>query len=406
VSGPDVWYYFTANGPGVTIRGATTENDIRMELRTMSGTLLKTANSVNGIGDEYLNFGGLTQGVQYYVRIINVNSAQVGGAFNLCVRRLVSSIGFNSQYTPSVITSGCQNLYCITALGATSYGVSLVASGQSGAPVLNASGQTVPMHQVVGPSGERFQYNTTYNASITVNYAMILGDGSTENILITQSAGQIAVGQCVDVDVASSWTCPATLPFNRLVKANTWLCDAVQYQWKFERMLNGQLFLQNGNPVTITGFGAVGSVDFYATAALGFGSGTEWRVQIRPIFANGVVGDYGTDYQCVKMRGITAAAPLESADEISKSIDQDTGDWKIYPNPTREGYVTLLNENGWGDEVEVMIQDQQGRTILQASPLSVASNRIELNFDKPSAGMYWVMIHHGGKIERARLVIQ
>jgi hypothetical protein len=106
------------------------------------------------------------------------------------------------------------------------------------------------------------------------------------------------------------------------------------------------------------------------------------------------------------MRGIAAAAPLESADEISKSIDQRAGDWKIYPNPTREGFITLLNENGWGEEMEVLIQDQQGRIILQASPLSFASHMIELNFNKPSAGMYWVIIHHGGKIERGRLVIQ
>ena len=402
VSGPDVWYYFTANGPGVTIRGATTENDIRMELRTMSGTLLKTANSVSGIGDEYLNFGGLTQGVQYYVRIINVNSAQVGGAFSLCVRRLVSSPGFNTQYTPSLITSGCQNLYCVTALGATSYGVSLVASGQPGAPVLNASGQVVPMHQLVGPSGERFQYNTTYNASITVNYVMILGDGSTENILITQPAGQIVVGQCVDVDVASAWTCPATLPFNRLVKANTWLCDAVQYQWKFERMLNGQLFLQNGNPVTITGFGAVGSVNFYATAALGFGSGTEWRVQIRPIFANGVVGDYGTDYQCVKMRGIAAAAPMIQDQTMTKNLGKDLSrDLEIWPNPGNTNEIHLRWE--FEEFTTVVIWDAAGR-VVQEYYLSNEDGMQEIIItpDNLIKGLYLIEVKTENKTSRKR----
>jgi len=154
--------------------------------------------------------------------------------------------------------------------------------------------------------------------------------------------------------------------------------------------------------VVITGLGAVGSVNFYATAALGFGSGTEWRVQIRPIFANGVVGDYGTDYQCVKMRGIAAAAPLESADEISKSIDQRAlRDIEIWPNPGTTGEIHLR----WGHEglATILIWDSAGRIVSQKEWSNQDKNQEFIIYPNHlTKGLYFVEVRSEDSISRKR----
>jgi hypothetical protein len=360
---------------------------------------------VTGTGNEGLNFGGLTVGLQYYVRVVNANSSQNGGLFTLCIRRLIGT-SFNSSFTPSVINNGCQQLYCITALGATSYTVNLTASGQAGAPVLTANEQTPQISSFVGPSGQRAQYNTTYNAAISVNYVMTLGDGSTETISITKPAGLVVLGAHLDLDVGSVWVCPMLISMGGTIKAQTWMCDAVKYQWKFERMLNGQLYLVNGNPVVIEGYGVLGTRDYIISAANGFGSGTEWRVQVRPIFANNVVGQYYTNYQCVKLKGTAAAAPTIESSEEEKSLITSANSWKMFPNPTREGFVTITNEQNWEGDIQVDITDAQGRLVHRYKSTELATNMIQLNFEKPAQGLYWVTISQNGILERARLIVQ
>jgi hypothetical protein len=403
VSGPDVWYYFTATSEGVAIWGSSSVNDLRLELRSNNGTLLKTANAVTGSGNEGLNFGGLTVGLQYYVRVVNANTSQNGGLFTLCIRRLTGT-SFNSSFTPSLINNGCQQLYCITATGATSYTVSLTASGQAGAPILTANSQTPQISSFVGPAGQKAQYNTTYNALISVNYAMTLGDGSTETISITKPAGLVVLGAHLDLDVGSVWVCPMLISMGGTIKAQTWMCDAVKYQWKFERMLNGQLYLVNGNPVVIEGFGVTGTRDYIVSAANGFGSGTEWRVQVRPIFANNVVGQYYTNYQCVKLKGTAAAAPTIESSEETKELDLVNGSGlQVFPNPGKNSEIHLR----WTFEGQATVKmwDAAGRMVYQTL-WNNESGRGELLIHpgELGMGMYWIEVRIGSEVVRQRWI--
>jgi hypothetical protein len=79
------------------------------------------------------------------------------------------------------------------------------------------------------------------------------------------------------------------------------------------------------------GTGAVVS-ELNPIAFNGFGAGTEWRVQIRPVFANNVVGQYYTLYQCMKLKGTAAAAPLAAAEEVTKELTaSEPQDYQIFP---------------------------------------------------------------------------
>jgi hypothetical protein len=291
-------------------------------------------------------------------------------------------------------------------LGATNYSIALTATAQAGAPTLVAIGQTPQLSEFVGPNGERALYNTTYSATITVNYVMTLGNGSTEVISIPKSAGLIVVGAHVDLDLASLWACPNLVSLGGTIKATSWMCDAIKYQWKFERMLNGQLYLVNGNPVVIEGYGVLGTRDYVVTAANGFGSGTEWRVQVRPIFANGIIGQYYTNYQCLKLKGTAAAAPMvEFSEEQKSSLNEDlvSEGLLVYPNPSHENQIHLR----WSFEgsAEVKLIDSSGRLIYS----SYWNNNNELNewiIDAThlGVGLYWVEVKVGNDLVRRRWI--
>ena len=395
-SGPDVWYYFTANGPGVTIRCIPVANDVALELRTYSGDLLKTANAVAGVSDEYLNYGNLNIGQQYYIRVRNANASQVGGNFSLCLRRLTSSGNLN--YTNTIIyDSGCDIVYATNTTGSTSCTIQLTPISPAGGPALFGEGSTVTLANFTGLNGEKVQYNTLYSATINLTYALPIGGGGTENLVISRVAdNQLNVVSHMDINLSSLYECPTKVSLGALVRATPWLCDAVKYQWKFERMLNGVPYLSNGNPVVIEAFGPNGLRDFYLLGSLGFAAGTEWRVQVRPIFANGVVGSYGTNYQCMIFRGTLAAMPTVGEEEEiiqEKNLDALANDPVLYPNPSRTGEFRIdwLNQ----DDVETSLEiwDAQGRKVGTWQWTEINTHLV--NGNHWESGVYQIKITRG-----------
>ena len=394
-SGPDVWYYFTANGPGVTIRCTPSTNDVALELRTYAGDLLKTANAVASVSDEYLNYGNLNVGQQYYIRVRNANASQPGGSFSLCLRRLTAAGNLN--YTNSILyDTGCDMVYATNTTGSNSCTMQLTPILPAGNAVLTASGPTSLLANFTGTNGEKVLYNTVYSATITLNYTLPTGGGGTENISIARvTDNQLNVVSHVDLNLGSVHACPNRVVIGGLVRANIWMCDAIKYQWRFERMLNGVPFLVNGNPVVIETFGANGTRDLYLYGNLGFTSGTEWRVQVRPIFANNVVGEYYTNYQCMIFKGTLAAAPTVENEEMvnEKSMDQEFLVPTLYPNPSRTGHFRIdwLSEDG--AETQVEIWDAMGRKVGAWTFSEVST--MEMDGANWESGVYQVRLSRG-----------
>ena len=186
------------------------------------------------------------------------------------------------------------------------------------------------------------------------------------------------------------------------------MCDAIKYQWKFERMSNGQLYLVNGNPVVIEGYGVIGMRDYIVTSANGFGPGTEWRVQVRPVFANGVVGQYYTNYQCLKLKGTAAAAPMEEYSEEEKSeLNEDlvSLDLLVYPNPSMENIIHLTMQ--FEGDAQVKLMDLSGRLIYQSQWVNDGEmNTLTLNPGHLTNGVYWIEWELNGRKIRQRWIKQ
>jgi hypothetical protein len=402
---PDIWYYFTASSPGVTIRCIPT-NDVKLELRSGAGLLLKSANAVTGVGDEYLNFGELTIGGQYYVRVIQQDSPALGGSFTLCTRRISSSGNLN--YTNSILyDSGCDVVYASNITGSTSCSIQLTPIAPAGGPTLTATGSSIPLANFTGVNGEKFQYNTTYQATITLGFALPTGNSGTEVVNVARvSTNNLVVQQHTELDLGSVHACPTRVTIGGTIRANIWLCDAVRYQWKFEKTVNGVLQLVNGNPVVIEVFGPLGTRDFVPTAPMGFTAGSEWRVQVRPIFANNITGNYEDDYQCMKFKGTAAAMPtVEDEDELFKDLNpMDEMSLVLFPNPSGRTSVNLIWNAEQSEGVEIIVRDMQGRVVQQTQ--DIQGNQFVLNGADLSSGMYWVEWNAGSKSQRLRWMIQ
>jgi hypothetical protein len=137
---------------------------------------------------------------------------------------------------------------------------------------------------------------------------------------------------------------------------------------------------------------------------MGFTPGSEWRVQIRPIFMNGVVGSYGDDYQCLIFRGTAAAMPtVEHDGDSEKSADVEFTDEvlpTLFPNPSRTGHFRIdwLSEDVVDTQVEIW--DAMGRKV-GAWTFREAST-MEMDGANWESGVYQIRISRGKETHRLR----
>ncbi len=236
---------------------------------------------------------------------------------------------------------------------------------------------------------------------------MPTGNGGNEVIQVSRiSDNELVVQNHQSLNLGSVHRCPSRVSIGGIVRANTWLCDAIRYQWKFEKTVNGVLQLVNGNPVVIEVLGPLGTRDFVPTALMGFTPGSEWRVQVRPVFANNVLGNYGTEYQCMKFKGTAAAMPTaEEFEEQYKDLnEEELSSMVLFPNPSGRTSVQLMWNEEQMEAVEIIVRDMQGRIIQQDQ--NIQGFQYVLNGAELASGMYWVEWSSGTKFQRLRWLVQ
>jgi hypothetical protein len=398
---PDVWYYFTANGVGLTIKCNSLVNNLGLELRSSSGELLKQMDANNSVGDEYMNFANLTIGNQYYLRVMNMEVSVPGGLFSLCAKRLVPSNSAFNYTNVYVYNTGCTNVIPTNLSTLTSSEIILTPVG--GTTEYSAPGPVATLGSFVANDGSNIVYNTVYTGKIIKTMAYPLGNGTTELLSFTTDVtNTLNVLPLIDIDLGANYVCPRLWSVGSMLRADRWICGAVKYQWRFEQYLNGQPYLVNGNPVIIEQYGPNGSRDIYTLAGYGFIPGSEWRVKIRPVFANNVHGDYGTDEQCLKFKGALAAAPL--IDENEDDVDSYESKIVLYPNPSKNGELNLMNEQWLDATVTMHIFDATGKIVLEREYTDSAwiqENAIEL-----ANGMYLIQLSWGNESEQLHWMLQ
>lgn len=387
-AGHDVWYYFTAPSNGVSIRVVSPFEDVLLELQNENGGLIKTENAVATAGSEILNIGNLIPGNLYRLAVrsySNVPTAE--SSFTLCAESLPGT-RLTSDYNAGV--SFCQLISCnTTAAEQYIFCFRKTATGE-----VIESPQNNPSVLLSNVSGLNF--NGTYQAYVDVIYLRQRGNGSTETVRVMASeATTISINQHTVMNLRNSDTCPNTKAMNAVIGSNSSICGAVGYQWQFIRTV------PSSSNITSVQTGANGNL-INLSAVPGLQPGMQYAVRVRPIFSDGVFGNFGS-WVCMQTAAQAAAMQMQS----NGPFDADTQqmEMRIYPNPANDAAQfhinTDLNENA-----TLEIYSVTGALVYSENVAGPAGT-----YNMPSAaqwpsGVYVVRLHNGNAWAQQRWLIQ
>jgi len=342
ITGEDLWYTFVAPTSGIRIQANTSENNLLLELQDSNGNLIQTENINSGLGNEKLNFGGLTAGATYFISVRNYNSSQGNGAFSLCLSKLLAT---TCDYTNTDFTL-CSN-YKASYVAAQGYTFRF-------APVLGGATVTYTKYGstvIALSSVAGLTYNTSYNVTIDAIYQLADGLGNSEfiSVLGTQIS-TMNIGTPNNAGIRTSDQCPIVKNMYSYIQETPHICGSQRYAWEVTRTDIPSL------PMIY--LGPINTKFFQIKPSNGFQSGGTYAVRVSPVFGENAPIHFGQSY-CVSVAGSSNFTTLDIEDEL---IAQSENEIIIYPNPTDGNFQisTWDNENAF-----ITITDLSGRIVYQ-----------------------------------------
>jgi hypothetical protein len=393
VTGEDLWYQFTAQTEGVSIQLNTTAFDGVIEIQNTNGELVASENANASIGNEVLNFVGLTSGSVYRVGIRNYNSNFGTGTFTCCVRQLkrgACAYGpgpyqlcqiFKAQYV-----SGASYRFVFSGTSGLANGNTYTKTSSTDLLVLNSVTPTLP-------------YSSSYDVSITNIYNIPNGIGQVENIEVP------SLTPCLmntltepNTQLGSNFRCSNGQQFRgAIVNSQPWICGVTNWKWKFQEVdINNTPI---GLPIEHLRGAASNVLNLSQVIQLQYGK--KYAVQTAPVFSYGT-GSYGTtQYIC-----IVGSAGFQNNQHEYKNISESSLNNKAFPNPYSDGMLILESERFEGtNQVQVSILNAQGKVMehlkLPTSAGKVIINTLE-NFEN---GIYFITVNTNTSEETFKLLI-
>jgi hypothetical protein len=390
ITGQDVWYYFVAPAPGLSVQCASAVNDVLLELQDDAGNTLNVENLVNGVGVERLNYVGLIPGNTYYIAVRNYNSALApGGTFTICAQLLRASscdapgpvmninrcAGIKADFTYA-------NQYIFhldeTTTLTASYNSSVGGLGLTTVVLLNES---------------EVAYGDFYpSVLVDALYLIPNGTGTVESLIVPGTRPMaVSLSSQPDLHVRASDACPNNKSLSSLIRAEPFICGPViNYQWEFTQVLPTP-----GLPVTA--FRGLNDRLFRINQIPGVEPGATYSVRVRPIFDGNIPGNWSSTPSCIKVLG--EATFTESSDVIidqpnerSFGFTESSFELNLYPNPNNGDNVVIKISGLKQERVNLQVTDALGKNIYE-NTIFIDKDQVyttlEFNTKLP-AGLYLV----------------
>jgi PKD repeat protein len=418
-TGTDGWYKFVAQSSAVSITMSSTTMDDAIALYQKVGTAYVlmpngSENSASGIADfERLNYQGLIPGTTYFVSI--GASAGAGGAFTLCIQHLLPSgcayavpangfslCGNYKAIFRGALSSGVSYAFNFTGIGGGAPNVTTSLSGTNG--LINLS------NPILG-----LRFGGIYQASVDVQYALLNGNGVSENIVV---AGSVNSANCQNVTIAAqplievrqNQRCPAVLLRSNYligspVTGSSNACSAISYTYEFTQVVSCDDATSQSLVSTY--------ITSSATPYLPLGVLTSlpnqgaWRVRIAPNFSYGI-GAYGPSH-LIRVNNTAGSIMLvdEFLEESEKSEKGELFSAEIFPNPNKGDAVHIQLSNLESGSVIIQLLDELGRVVHESSYSTEGTIFTTLHLDQQlSDGVYTFRFIMRNEIQIRRLVIQ
>jgi hypothetical protein len=400
----DVWYRFTAQTNGVSIRleSATMDGALAIFDADMEMVEPEDAN-LNAGGTEILNYGGLIPGNQYFLMVGNyVDDGALDGAFTICLQHLKRPVCNSASSTLcSYYTSSNHTAHSTT--------YNFLDSNDDSHVYTTSNSQVQLSHPTLG-----LRYNETYQLSLTSNYRLedeeLIQISSLSSCSVTiadhnavvvkdnqrcTTGAQLVRTAVLMHQVTSGSVCSATgyrVEFTPVANCNG---DAPNAGGSFERTISAPNTAINLNY-------AFNHLPEASNPNLGY-----WSVRWRPRFA-GYEGTYGQAYViAVKKTTGAPAMELENTQQpIAAVSNMSDISANVYPNPNNGELVNLNITGLTGTDVYVRIMDSMGREVFTNRYTAEGSLNTIINFTQPLAqGLYMVEFRDGDRVEIQRMMV-
>jgi uncharacterized protein (DUF736 family) len=389
VTSEDQWHAFTATSEGISIAVNTASTDIVIELQDGTGNVVAQENAVNGIGNETLNFFGLTAGQTYKVGVRNNISSQPTGTYGICVKSLKRG-GCDYGAGPYSL---CQ-YYKATWAGSTGVSYTFTFTGTSGP----AAGQTFTRTQnsdicVLSTVTPLLPYGSTYDVVISNTYTLTDGAGNTEQITVPSNNGcQVITMAEPQTTLSNNSSCNNGARFRgAVVSSMPWVCGANNWRWRFTEV-NPLTMQEVGLPIELNRGTASNYLNLGTVAQLQ--NGKTYAVQTAPMFTyTGTNYNWGpTQYLCIvgASQGALQDVSQDASQEAmqNKSVMSMNNDVLIYSTTGQQIKVWTSSENTELTNATVRIYNSTGSLVYTQR---MSSNEMIIDLDTV-AGLYIVEV--------------
>jgi hypothetical protein len=289
---------------------------------------------------------------------------------------------------------------------AVSYGINVNAAVQNGVDLGIApwSYTTPTASQIISRVGYFLPANLTtapitYDINVDVTYA--LADAAGNMVYFTAMKGpqcQLTLNQEIPVELRSADRCPTLKSTNSNVYTDRQICGAIRYDWMFIRFQPSSL-----EPVIVEGQPNVNYLNLAAVP--GMANSALFKVLVRPVFDNGVVGEWGIG-NCLKTTATGMILNPDGNGALSNQIT-DQNSFSIFPNPSVGNEFTLTSDYNVDNPVFLTMTDLLGNRVFSQQLVWDGANSTTVNVDKSVAsGVYLVRIMSNGNESVIRWIKQ
>jgi hypothetical protein len=408
-SGNDLWYKFTAqyNTFRASLSAALGDNEIRL-YQVGNGCLqwIETehesyVSTTGATGNQILITDDLVPGQMYYVAVHNI-SGTMNPSAKICFNHFTGS-SCDHYYTNNtgIYPNVCTSFKAQYKGNASNY-IFHVLSGEEDNQDLNITPwtyETGTANSVIPRVGNVCPANMsnlprTYTIEVPVVYSV--PDAANNYVSILANATNtctVTMNPESSVTLRPSDRCPITKSISASISINRSVCGAKRYEWEFTQQL------PNPQP-PITVLGGMNTSVFFINNIPGVASGKTYNVRIRPIHANGQIGNWGIAH-CMKVGNAGMILEPSSIPNEFALPDLGTNQFSVFPNPTNGGHFTLAYNGEETEELRTLtMTDITGKMILKTQVV-IQGNSVDIDYGQLASGVYMVMIGE----ERLRLVV-
>ncbi|MFN0032960.1 MAG: T9SS type A sorting domain-containing protein, partial [Flavobacteriales bacterium] len=390
--GQDIWYKIIAPSAALRVVASTSSMNIVLELHDALGVQVDMENDDAGIGAEYMNTTGLTEGATYYIAVRSYDG--VLGSFSVCVQALMDSHCADGSGTYELCSS-----FKSSWTGANTYTYNFTPTAPTpGVPTTVSGGGQISLSTIA----LALRHGGTYDVTIDVTYN--LPEGEIITVPGTDVCA-ITIAPHASVEAKVQQRCPAVLLKGSVLQGKPFVCGAINFTVEFTAVNSCAGTFETGLPFTVNTLGAASNLSLSFTSPQALMNNTYYKVRFRPTFSYGA-GNWGLP-QIIFIGG----SSMNVVDDLNAMLDDEKMDdvmsVSLYPNPNKG---ELLNTNLTGiesDEVFIRVMDNTGKLIYNNRYVVDGSLNAVVVFEQHLAsGLYMVEFIAGEKVFVEKMMVE